>query len=150
MVAKKDSRHHPRKDLGWTGMPKRLRGGWAMEICIPRTRFRLWIGKFHHALQAALAYDAVMFYFCGEHLPRQRRFNFLVVPRPSIPDQLRTELTIGNIKAIAAYHGRSYAGFYAPLMCPILSAAPPVLPLMVPAVAADDVATTAGAGNRPD
>ncbi|OQU78047.1 hypothetical protein SORBI_3009G145200 [Sorghum bicolor] len=34
-----------------------------MEIRVPHTRLRLWIGKFRHCLEAALAYDAAMFCF---------------------------------------------------------------------------------------
>ena len=133
--------HRPHKDLGWTGVRERLWGGWAAEIRIPRTRSRLWVGRFQHALQAALAYDAAMFCFYGERLPSQSKFNFPGAPRPAIPEHIRVQLTVANIKEIAADYGRSCAGlfFSAPAqLCPTPAAAPPaplMPPLMVPAPA---------------
>ncbi|CAD6245981.1 unnamed protein product [Miscanthus lutarioriparius] len=133
--------HRQHKDLGWTGVRERLWGGWAAEIRIPRTRSRLWVGRFQHALQAALAYDAAMFCFYGERLPSQRKFNFPGAPRPAIPEHIRVQLTVANIKEIAADYGRSCASlfFAAPVqLCPTPPAAPPAPltpPLMVPAPA---------------
>lgn len=134
----------PHKDLGWTGVRERLWGGWAAEIRIPRTRSRLWVGRFQHALQAALAYDAAMFCFYGERLPSQRKFNFPGAPRPAIPEHIRVQLTVANIKEIAADYGRSCAAFFfaapAQLYCPTPPAAappaPPTPPLMVPSAPA--------------
>lgn len=130
----------PHKDLGWTGVRERLWGGWAAEIRIPRTRSRLWVGRFQHALQAALAYDAAMFCFYGERLPSQRKFNFPGAPRPAIPEHIRVQLTVANIKEIAADYGRSCAGlfFVAPppaQLCPTPPAPLTTPPLMVPAPA---------------
>lgn len=120
----------PQKTQGWTGVRECCWGGWATEIRIPRTRFRLWIGRFQHALEAALAYDATMFCFYGEHLPRKRRFNLPAIGRPIIPDHVRIHLTIATIRAIAADHGPRCVAFLAPLMsCVVpaaLSAPPPM------------------------
>ncbi|OQU78048.1 hypothetical protein SORBI_3009G145200 [Sorghum bicolor] len=91
-----------------------------MEIRVPHTRLRLWIGKFRHCLEAALAYDAAMFCFYGEHLPRPRRFNF--------PD-----------------HGRSCAAFLAPLLCRVAPRELSTQPLMAMVPRTDDPDTTAGA-----
>eukprot|EP00267_Zea_mays_P032747 XP_008666485.1 ethylene-responsive transcription factor ERF015 [Zea mays] len=142
----------PHKDLGWTGVRERLWGGWAAEIRIPRTRSRLWVGRFQHALQAALAYDAAMFCFYGERLPSQRKFNFPAAPRPAIPDHLRARLTVANIKAIAADYGRSCAAFFlAPAqLCPsapAAAAASTTPPLMVVPPATESAAAAAAAAS---
>ncbi|KAG0537716.1 hypothetical protein BDA96_03G172600 [Sorghum bicolor] len=137
-------RRDRQKDLGWAGV---LWGGWAMEIRVPHTRLRLWIGKFRHSLEAALAYDAAMFCFYGEHLPRPRRFNFLGMWHPTIPKHLRIHLTIPTIRAIAADHGRSCAAFLAPLLCRAAPRGLSTQPLMamVPGSGTDGPGTTAGA-----
>jgi hypothetical protein len=101
---------------------------------------RLWIGRFGHALEAALAYDAAMFCFFGEHLPRPRKFNFLAIQRPAIPKNLRIHLTIATIKAIAADYGRRWCSFFAPRVCRAVPQALSAPPLMA------TVAGTAGAG----
>ena len=86
-------------------MRERTWGRWATEILIPHTRLGLWIDRFRHALEAALAYDAAMFCFYGECLPRQRKFSFPDVQRPAIPDHLRIHLNIATIRVIAADYG---------------------------------------------
>lgn len=140
----------PHKDLGWTGVRERLWGGWAAEIRIPRTRSRLWVGRFQHAVQAALAYDAAMFCFYGESLPNQRKFNFPGAPRPAIPEHLRGLLTVANIKTIAADYGRSCAGFFAPMpVWTTTPAAPPAPPLMAPVPSPAPVATDGAAAGSP-
>ncbi|XP_062195310.1 ethylene-responsive transcription factor ERF015-like [Phragmites australis] len=125
-----------KKKLEWTGVRYRPWGRWAAEISVPRTRARLWIGTFDNAIQAALAYDAAMFCFYGAHLPRSRKFNFPAAPRPDVPEHVRVELTVANIKAIAEKYGRSLAGHYTP---------PPVRPAAAPLVAAA-AGDAAGAG----
>jgi hypothetical protein len=62
--------------MGWVGVRERLWGGYAVEIRIPSSRKRVWIGQFQHAIQAALAYDAAMFLFYGRFLPKVHRYNF--------------------------------------------------------------------------
>ncbi|XP_062191336.1 ethylene-responsive transcription factor ERF015-like [Phragmites australis] len=121
----------------WTGVRYRRWDRWAAEIRVPRTRSRLWIGTFDHDLQAALAYDAAIFCFYGERLPRPRKFNFPAAPRPDIPEYVRVRLTVANVKAIAEKYARSFAGYFLP----------PVLPVAAPLVAAAPaVVAAAGAG----
>jgi len=120
----------PQKAMGWTGVRQRRWGGWAMEIRIPRTRLKLWIGRFQNAIQAALAYDAAMVCLYGERLPGRRKFNCPVGRHPAIPDHVRIHLTIATIKVIAADYGRRCAAFLAPLVChpiPETLSAPPVM-----------------------
>ncbi|KAF8756330.1 hypothetical protein HU200_011094 [Digitaria exilis] len=115
------------KDLGWVGVRERLWGGYAAEIRIPSSRSRVWIGRFQHARQAALAYDAAMFCFYGERLPNLRKYNFPTMPHPDIPEDVRRGLTIANVKAISEKHARSFACFVQvpqPLIPASISAAP--------------------------
>ena len=133
MVPTMSTRHRPQKALGWTGVREQSWGRWATEIRIPQTRLRLWIGRFRHALEAALVYDASMFCFYGECLPRQRKFNFSAIQRPAIPDHLRIHLTIATIRVIAVDYGRRCAPFLAPLVCRAVPGALPAPP-MVPTV----------------
>ncbi|CAO2169659.1 unnamed protein product [Urochloa humidicola] len=106
----------------WTGVRYRKRGGrWAAEIRVPCTRDKVWIGAFNTDREAALAYDAAMFCFYGENLPRNRQFNFPAVPRPDIPADVRIRLSTTNIKDIARQHALSLG--VAPL--------PPLLPVAV-------------------
>jgi hypothetical protein len=133
-----------RKALGWTGVRKRSWGGWATEIRIPRSRRTLWIGKFRCALEAALAYDAAMFCFYGEHPPRKRRFNFPAMQRPAIPDHLRIRLTIATIRAIATDYGRRCATLLAPLVCHVVSGALSAPPQMARVVGPDAPGAAAG------
>ncbi|CAO2202521.1 unnamed protein product [Urochloa humidicola] len=89
----------------WTGVRYRKRGGrWAAEIRVPCTRDKVWIGVFSTDREAALAYDAAMFCFYGENLPRNRQFNFPAMPRPDIPEDVRIHLNTTNIKDIARKH----------------------------------------------
>ncbi|CAO2207266.1 unnamed protein product [Urochloa humidicola] len=88
-----------------TGVRFRQRGGrWAAEIRVPCTRDKVWVGVFDTDREAALAYDALLFCFYGENLPRNRRFNFPAVPRPDIPEDVRVHLNTTNIKDIAKKH----------------------------------------------
>ncbi|CAL5005303.1 unnamed protein product [Urochloa decumbens] len=88
-----------------TGVRFRQRGGrWAAEIRVPCTRDKVWVGAFDTDREAALAYDALLFCFYGENLPRNRRFNFPTVPRPDIPEDVRAHLNTANIKDIAKKH----------------------------------------------
>nr|XP_034601343.1 ethylene-responsive transcription factor ABI4-like [Setaria viridis]TKW11191.1 hypothetical protein SEVIR_6G217800v2 [Setaria viridis] len=130
-----------RRDMGWVGVRKRLWGGYAAEIRIPSSRKRVWIGRFQHAMQAALAYDAAMFLFYGKTLPKLRRYNFPEAPRPSFPEFVRRALTVANVKAIAEEHARS-VGRFAPLPPPVIPA--PSAPLQVAEAAGG--AAAAGAG----
>jgi len=123
---------------------ERTWGRWATEILIPHTRLGLWIDRFRHALEAALAYDATMFCFYGECLPRQRKFNFPAVQRPAIPDHLRIHLTIATVRAIAANYGRRCAAFLAPLVCCAVPGALSAPPLMATVPGTDGAGATAG------
>jgi hypothetical protein len=105
---------------------------------------RLWIGRFGHALEAALAYDAAMFCFYGERLPRPCKFNFPTIQRPAIPEHLRIHLTIATIKAIAADYGRRCAAFLAPLMCHAVTGVLSAPPLMATAAGTAGAGTTTG------
>jgi len=125
------------RDLGWVGVRERLWGGYAAEIRIPSSRSRVWIGRFDHALQAALAYDAAMFLFYGQKLPKLRRYNFPATPRPNVPEVVRKGLTVANVKAIAEKHARSFGRFF-PLP------PPPVIPAAAPAAAPPQMAEAAG------
>ena len=138
------NRRRPQKGLGWTGVRERSWGSWATEIRIPHTRLRLWIGRFRHALEAALAYDAAMFCFYGECLPRQHKFNFPAVQRPAIPDHLRIHLDIATIRVIAADYGRRCAPFLAPLVCTEVPGVLPAPPLVATVPGTDGAAATAG------
>ena len=111
--------------------------GYAAEIRIPSSRSRVWIGRFDHALQAALAYDAAMFLFYGQKLPKLRRYNFPATPRPNVPEVVRKGLTVANVKAIAEKHARSFGRFF-PLP------PPPVIPAAAPAAAPPQMAEAAG------
>ena len=115
------------RDLGWVGVRERLWGGYAAEIRIPSSRSRVWIGRFDHALQAALAYDAAMFLFYGQKLPKLRRYNFPATPRPNVPEVVRKGLTVANVKAIAEKHGRSFGHFLPLPPAPMIPAAPPAV-----------------------
>ncbi|OEL30104.1 hypothetical protein BAE44_0008879 [Dichanthelium oligosanthes] len=137
------------KELGWVGVRERLWGGYAAEIRVPSSRYRVWIGRFQHALQAALAYDAAMFCFYGDNLPKLRKYNFPELPRPEIPDYGRyAGLTVDNIKEIADKHARDFAPFV-PLP-PVIPA--PAAPVQVAeagggaAAAGEGVAAAAGTG----
>lgn len=110
--------------MGWVGVRERLWGGYAAEIRIPSSRKRVWIGRFEHAMQAALAYDAAMFLFYGRDLPKLRRYNFPDAPRPSFPEFVRRALTVANVKAIADEHARNVVRF-APIPPPVIPAPPP-------------------------
>ncbi|RLN04247.1 hypothetical protein C2845_PM13G22490 [Panicum miliaceum] len=133
------------RDLGWVGVRERLWGGFAAEIRIPSSRSRVWIGRFDHAQQAALAYDAAMFLFYGQKLPKVRRYNFPATPRPNVPEFVRKGLTVANVKAIAEKHGRSFGRFLPLPPLPVIPAAPPAAapPQMAEAGGA---AAAAGAG----
>ncbi|PUZ52235.1 hypothetical protein GQ55_6G254100 [Panicum hallii var. hallii] len=134
------------RDLGWVGVRERLWGGFAAEIRIPSSRSRVWIGRFDHALQAALAYDAAMFLFYGQKLPKLRRYNFPETPRPNVPEVVRKGLTVANVKAIAEKHGRSF-GRFLPLPPPVIPAAPPAAaPLQMAEAGGAAAAAAAGAG----
>ncbi|XP_062195308.1 ethylene-responsive transcription factor ERF016-like [Phragmites australis] len=131
-----------------TGVRYRKWGRWAAEIRVPRTRARLWIGTFDRARQAALAYDAAMFCFYGERLPRPRKFNFPALPRPKIPEHVRVELTVANIKAIAEKYARILADHVPP---PVRPAAAPLVAAAAAGAAAGACATaTADHGNTND
>ncbi|KAJ1269162.1 hypothetical protein BS78_07G189500 [Paspalum vaginatum] len=134
--------HRRHKDLGWTGVRERLWGGWAAEIRVPRSRDRLWVGRFEHAVQAALAYDAAVFCFYGERLPRPRKFNFPATPRPDIPEHVRVGLTVANIKAIAEKYARTCSAGFVPLPPPVIPAPPAASLNYLMAPAADGAAAT--------
>ncbi|PVH37185.1 hypothetical protein PAHAL_6G265300 [Panicum hallii] len=93
------------KRSAWTGVRARQWGGWAVEIRVPLSRQRLWVGAFETDRQAALAYDAAIFCFYGEDLPRNRRFNFPAAPRPDIGEVVRARLSVAA-KDIANRHAR--------------------------------------------
>ena len=82
------------KQSEWTGVRPRKSGRWAAEIRVPATREKLWIGTFGSDRLAALAYDAAMFLFYGQKLPKLRRYNFPATPRPNVPEVVRKGLTV--------------------------------------------------------
>ncbi|RLN03252.1 hypothetical protein C2845_PM13G22480 [Panicum miliaceum] len=90
----------------WKGVRARLWGGWAVEIRVPLSRQRLWVGAFETGRQAALAYDAALFCFYGEDLPRNRRYNFPAAPRPDIDETVRARLSVAAVKDVANKHAR--------------------------------------------
>ncbi|PAN36178.1 hypothetical protein PAHAL_6G265200 [Panicum hallii] len=104
------------KQSEWTGVRPRKSGRWAAEIRVPTTREKLWIGTFESDRLAALAYDAAVFCFYGEDLPKTRRFNFPVAPRPDVPKILRGHLNVASVKAIAEHHARSVDAVLPPLV----------------------------------
>ncbi|RLN03554.1 hypothetical protein C2845_PM13G22470 [Panicum miliaceum] len=104
------------KQSEWTGVRPRKSGRWAAEIRVPTTREKLWIGTFESDRLAALAYDAAVFCFYGEHLPKTRRFNFPVAPRPDVPRILRGNLSVASVKAIAEHHARAVDAVLPPLV----------------------------------
>ncbi|KAG2585014.1 hypothetical protein PVAP13_6KG360400, partial [Panicum virgatum] len=93
-----------KKRSAWTGVRARLWGGWAVEIRVPLSRQRLWVGAFETDRQAALAYDAALFCFYGEDLPKKRGFNFPAAPRPDIDEDVRAGLSVAAVKDIANKH----------------------------------------------
>ncbi|XP_039855402.1 ethylene-responsive transcription factor RAP2-1-like [Panicum virgatum] len=95
-----------KKRSAWTGVRARLWGGWAVEIRVPLSRQRLWVGAFETDRQAALAYDAALFCFYGEDLPKKRGFNFPAAPRPDIDEDVRAGLSVAAVKDIANKHAR--------------------------------------------
>ncbi|CAO2173390.1 unnamed protein product [Urochloa humidicola] len=122
---------------GWVGVRQRLWGGYAAEIRIPSSRKRVWIGRFEHAVQAAVAYDAAMFLFYGRVLPKLRRYNFPGAPLPPVSEFIRRALTVANVKAIAEDHARRFGRFLVPLPPPvgIVPAVPAPLPPAAPPAA---------------
>ncbi|CAO2169660.1 unnamed protein product [Urochloa humidicola] len=116
---------------GWVGVRQRLWGGYAAEIRIPSSRKRVWIGRFEHAVQAAVAYDAAMFLFYGRVLPKLRRYNFPGAPRPPVSEFIRRALTVANVKAIAEDHARRFGRFLVPLP-PHVGIVPAVVPAPPP------------------
>ncbi|CAO2202520.1 unnamed protein product [Urochloa humidicola] len=96
-----------KKQSEWIGVRPRQTGRWAAEIRVPKTRDKLWIGTFDSDLMAALAYDAAVFCFYGENLPKTRRINFVAAPRPAVTDAMRARLSVANVKAIAEHHART-------------------------------------------
>ncbi|CAL5001190.1 unnamed protein product [Urochloa decumbens] len=122
---------------GWVGVRQRLWGGYAAEIRIPSSRKRVWIGRFEHAVQAAVAYDAAMFLFYGRVLPKLRRYNFPGGPRPPVSEFIRKALTVANVKAIAEDHARRFARFFVPIPhTPPPVGIVPVVPAAAPPAAA--------------
>ena len=103
------------KQSEWTGVRPRKSGRWAAEIRVPTTREKLWIGTFGSDRLAALAYDAAVFCFYGEDLPKTRRFNFPVAPRPDVPKILRGHLSVASVKSIAEYHARTVDALLPPV-----------------------------------
>ena len=124
------------KQSEWTGVRPRKSGRWAAEIRVPATREKLWIGTFGSDRLAALAYDAAVFCFYGEDLPKTRRFNFPVAPRPDVPKILRGHLSVASVKSIAEYHARTVDA----LLPPVCDAA-----AALAAVAATEAGPSAGA-----
>ncbi|XP_004974846.1 ethylene-responsive transcription factor ERF011 [Setaria italica] len=112
------------KQSEWTGVRPRQGGRWAAEIRVPNTREKLWIGTFESPRLAALAYDAAVFCFYGERLPKTRRLNFPVAPTPELPGIVRARLTVGNVKAIAEQHARTVDALLPP---PGFAAAAPLV-----------------------
>uniref|UniRef100_K3YKX4 AP2/ERF domain-containing protein n=1 Tax=Setaria italica TaxID=4555 RepID=K3YKX4_SETIT len=137
------------RDMGWVGVRERLWGGYAAEIRIPSSRKRIWIGRFQHAMQAALAYAAAMFLFYGRNLPKLRRYNFPAGPRPNFSEFVRRALTVANVKAIAEDHARRFWRFV-PLPPPVIPAPPaaPAPPLQVVEAGAGVGATTTTVDGR--
>ncbi|CAL5013493.1 unnamed protein product [Urochloa decumbens] len=118
-----------KKQSEWVGVRPRQTGRWAAEIRVPRTREKLWIGTFESDRMAALAYDAAVFCFYGENLPKARRINFDALPRPEVTDAMRARLTVANVKAIAEHHART-------VDARLRAAAPPLPPPPPPPAAA--------------
>nr|CAB3481436.1 unnamed protein product [Digitaria exilis] len=133
------------KQSEWTGVRPRQGGRWAAEIRVPKTRGKLWIGTFETDRLAALAYDAAVFCFYGDSLPKTRKYNFPFAPRPEIPDTVRARLHVANIKAIAEHHARSVDALLLPPP-PVYAAAPVAVvpPPMVPLVAMPPAMEPAG------
>jgi hypothetical protein len=102
------------KNLGFVGARYREWGRWAAELRVPRTRQRLWIGTFATPKQAAHAYDAAVYCFYGENIPKTRKLNFPTAPPPDIPERVRGRLTAANIKAIAEKYAHALADVYIP------------------------------------
>ncbi|CAO2207265.1 unnamed protein product [Urochloa humidicola] len=130
-----------RKQSEWIGVRPRQTGRWAAEIRVPRTREKLWIGTFESDRMAALAYDAAVFCFYGENLPKARRINFEAAPRPEVTDAMRARLTVANVKAIAEHHARTAD---ARLRAAAAAAAPLPPPPPPPPAAAGPFAGAAG------
>lgn len=112
------------KRSAWTGVRFRQWGRWATEIRVPHTYMKVWIGVFDTEREAALAYDAVIFCFYGENPPSPRKFNFPAAPRPVIPENVRVQLTVDDIKDIAKKHTRGLQ--LGPLPAPTSSIEDPV------------------------
>jgi hypothetical protein len=82
----------------------RIRGG----DHIPSSKKRVWISRFHHAMQAALAYDATMFLFYGRFTLKVHRYNLFEGSRPNLSEFLHRALTVTNVKVIADDHTRRF------------------------------------------
>ncbi|CAO2169658.1 unnamed protein product [Urochloa humidicola] len=131
-----------KKQSEWIGVRPRQTGRWAAEIRVPKTRDKLWIGTFDSDLMAALAYDAAVFCFYGENLPKTRRINFDAAPRPAVTDAMRARLTVANVKAIAEHHARTVDA----RLRGAAVAAPSLPPLPPPPVVVPEAGPFAGAG----
>jgi hypothetical protein len=133
------------KNLGFVGARYREWGRWAAELRVPRTRQRLWIGTFATPKQAAHAYDAAVYCFYGENIPKTRKLNFPTAPPPDIPERVRGRLTAANIKAIAEKYAHVLADVYIPPPPVFHEPAPPAV--VVDASTGVGAAATANCGN---
>jgi hypothetical protein len=115
------------KNLGWVGARRREWGRWAAELRVPLTRERLWIGTFTSPKEAAHAYDAAVFCFYGDLIPKIRKLNFPTAPRPYIPEDVRVRLTVANIKAIAEKYAHALADYIPPPLPVVPEPAPQVV-----------------------
>jgi hypothetical protein len=138
------------KNLGWVGARRREWGRWAAELRVPLTRERLWIGTFTSPKEAAHAYDAAVFCFYGDRIPKIRKLNFPTAPRPYIPEDVRVRLTVANIKAIAEKYAHALADYIPPppplpQLPVVLEAAPQAVEAPPPPAVVDDASIGVGA-----
>ncbi|KAI8031553.1 Ethylene-responsive transcription factor ERF015 [Camellia lanceoleosa] len=73
-------------------------GRWVLEICIPKTNSRIWLGSHSLPEKAARVYDAALYCIKGE----EGSFNFPNHRRPDLANRLVGLLANDEIKRIAA------------------------------------------------
>ncbi|KAK6941190.1 AP2/ERF domain [Dillenia turbinata] len=82
----------------YKGVRMRAWGKWVLEIRLPNSKTRIWLGSYDAPEKAVRAYDAALYCIRGV----QGQFNFPTEGRPEIPTGSVGSLSNKDIKEIAA------------------------------------------------